>query len=244
MAVSTVSQASTGITVDEIRQQAAARSSAVSAAPAPSQELGKEAFLKLLTVQLKNQDPMEPIKNEAFVAQLAQFSSLEQLQNINQTLTDGNKTGATGSAATATAVRNNTAVSLIGKQVEITQDSVSLQNSGVVNITYNLEGNADQMTAELSDESGRHVRTIQLHPSGLQGQIVWDGKNDDGTRVSAGTYRLSLTAQAGSQPVNATSVVTQEVSGIRTRQGTDPLLLFNGGGSAPLSSVSGIFTQR
>ena len=243
MAISTVSQ--TAITVDEIRKQAASLNAngANTVAKVPTRELGKEAFLKLLTVQLKNQDPLDPVKNEAFVAQLAQFSSLEQLQNINQALTDGNKTGSDNSAATLAAVSNNTAVSLIGKQVEVTQNSLTLPASGSVNVNYNLEGSADRITAEISDPLGRHVRNLELHPSGLQGTMVWDGKDDNGIRRDAGTYRLSLTAQAGSQPVNATSIATREITGVRTRQGTEPLLLFNGG-STPLSSVSGIFSTR
>ncbi len=242
MAISTVSQAPGGITVDEIRKQAAGIG-ANAATPVPTRELGREAFLQLLTVQLKNQDPMDPVKNEAFVAQLAQFSSLEQLQNINPSLTEGNKAGSDNNAATLAAVSNNTAVSLIGKQVEVTQNSLALPESGTVSITYNLEGNADRMTAEISDQIGRHVRTLTLHPSGLQGNMIWDGKDDNGHQVNAGTYQLSLTAQSGSRPVNATSIASRDITGVRTRQGTEPLLLFNGG-SVPLSSVSGIFTTR
>ena len=245
MAVSTVSQTPGAITVDQIRRQAASlnANNANNIAPPPSQELGKEAFLQLLTVQLKNQDPLDPVKNEAFVAQLAQFSSLEQLQNINQSLTDGNKTGSDNSAATLTAVSNNTAVSLIGKQVEVTQNNLTLPASGSASVPFRLEGPADRVTAEISDAQGKHVRNLELHPSGLQGTMVWDGKDDNGIRMNAGTYQLSLTAQAGSQPVNATSIATREITGVRTRQGTEPLLLFNGG-SIPLSSVSGIFSTR
>jgi flagellar basal-body rod modification protein FlgD len=231
------------ISVDEIRRQASERTTSGTSPPPPRRELGKDAFLRLLTVQLKNQDPLEPIKNEAFVAQLAQFSSLEQLQNINTTLSAGNAGGATREGATLAAVGNNTAVSLIGKQVEVVKDTVDLAPSGSAQITYNLEGSADRMTADITDSAGRRVRTLTLHPSGLQGLMMWDGKSDDGVRVSPGAYRVALTAQAGSQPVKASSVALQEVTGVRTRDSAEPLLLF-GGGSAPLSSVSGIFTRR
>ncbi len=57
------------------------------AKPLPQKELGKEAFMKLLVAQLQNQDPMEPQDNSAFVSQLAQFSSLEQMQQVNEGLT-------------------------------------------------------------------------------------------------------------------------------------------------------------
>lgn len=237
---------SLSISVDEIRRRASAsnpRALQNAANPLPGQDLGKEAFLKLLTVQLKNQDPLEPIKNEAFVAQLAQFSSLEQLQNINTTLTEGDSSRTTREAATLAAVSNNTAVSLIGRRVETRVDAVNLPDSGPANIAYTLEGAADRVTADITDELGGHVRTITLHPSGLQGLMLWDGRTDDGVRVRPAAYRISLSAQSGGQPVRAWSIATHEVTGVRTRDGSEPLLLFNGG-SVPLSSISGIFTQR
>ena len=85
-------------------------------------ELGKDAFLTLLTVQLQNQDPMDPVKNEDFVAQLAQFSSLEQLQGINEAVSGSADAQAT--IEVQRAIEANTAVSLMGKQVEIPTDTV------------------------------------------------------------------------------------------------------------------------
>jgi flagellar basal-body rod modification protein FlgD len=199
------------ISVDEIRKQASDLDALKNSPSLPTRELGKEAFLKLLTVQLKNQDPLEPVKNEAFVAQLAQFSSLEQLQNINTTLADGSKNGTASDARTVAAVSNNTAVSLIGKQVEFAADTVNLPESGPAPITYNLDGSADRVTADITDALGKHVRSITLHPAGLQGLMLWDGKTDDGVQVRPGTYRVSLTAQAGGQPVGASSLLAREV---------------------------------
>ena len=243
MAISSVdTSAVKSISVDDIRKQASGAVSTV-ATTKTAQELGKNDFLKLLTVQLKNQDPMEPIKNEAFIAQLAQFSSLEQLQNINTTLADGNKNGTTGQSATLAALSNNTAVSFIGKQVEIQTDTVSLPDSGSANIAYALEGAADRVSVDITDSLGSHVRTIALHPSGLQGTMLWDGKTDDGVKVRPGTYRISLTAQAGADSVGASSVSTREVTGVRMRGGAEPLVIF-ADGTAPVSSVSGIFTGR
>lgn len=238
-------QTSPSISVDDIRKRASGSASDAlksAAKPLPGQNLDKNAFLKLLTVQLKNQDPMDPIKNEAFVAQLAQFSSLEQLQNINTTLADGNKNGTTQGSATLTALSNNTAVSLIGKQVEISSNTVNLPASGQAYIPYSLDGDADRVTADISDQQGKRVRSLTLHPSGRQGRVVWDGKSDGGARVDPGTYSISLSAQAAGNPVNVSSASTYKVTGVRTRNGAEPLLIFDGG-TIPLSSVSGIFTK-
>ena len=229
------------ISVDEIRRRATELESFQNPAP-PTQDLGKEAFLKLLTVQLKNQDPLSPVKNADFVAELAQFSSLEQLQNINATLEAGNQDGADNSGNTLSAVRNNTAVSMIGKQVEVLADRIHLPASDPAQITYNLDEPVDRVTAEISDALGNHVRTIALNPEGLQGVMLWDGKSDIGVRVPPGDYRIALTAQVGARPVNASSITVHEVTGVRTRDGSEPLLIFDSG-SAPLSSVSGIFTR-
>jgi len=73
--------------------------------------MGKDDFLKLLVLQLQNQDPLEPMKNEEYLAQLAQFNSLEQMQNLNKTM----------SAMSNVQTLSNTA-GLIGKQVEFLQD--------------------------------------------------------------------------------------------------------------------------
>ena len=230
------------ISVADIKQQATEPNTSGKPVATPTQELGKNDFLKLLTVQLKNQDPLEPVKNEAFVAQLAQFSSLEQLQNINATLTNSSKDGAASGSQTVAAVSSNTAVSLIGKQVEVVNDTVSLPASGTATIAYSLDASADRVAVEITDSRGELVRTLDLHPEGLQGQVLWDGKSEDGVRVPAGDYMVSLTAQSGGTPVNASSTTVHEVTGVRTRSGSEPLLIFSDG-SAPLSAISGIFTR-
>jgi flagellar basal-body rod modification protein FlgD len=241
MAISSVdTSAVKAISVEDIRKGASA---STSTAAKTTQDLGKDDFLKLLTIQLKNQDPMDPIKNEAFIAQLAQFSSLEQLQNINTTLAQGNQSGTANQSATLAALNNNTAVSYIGRQVQIQSDTVALPNSGSASIPFSLEGTADRVTAEITDAQGTHVRTITLHPSDLQGTMLWDGESDDGVRAASGTYNVSLTAQASGETVGVSSVSTREVTGVKVRSGAEPLLIFSDG-TIPFSSVSGVVTGR
>src|SRR5918911_1658535 len=97
---------------------ASAASGSSSATPTSKTELGKDDFLKLLTAQLANQDPLQPVDNQAFIAQLAQFSSVEQLQGVSSRLD-------TLLLATASANQMNTA-SLVGKDVSFSADGVDV----------------------------------------------------------------------------------------------------------------------
>jgi flagellar basal-body rod modification protein FlgD len=90
-----------------------------------SNELGKDEFLKLLILQLQNQDPLNPIKNEEFIAQLAQFSSLEQMQNLNKSMTS------LGSLQILTQT-----ASLVGKEVEVLTDNNSVVTGTVTQAIF------------------------------------------------------------------------------------------------------------
>lgn len=89
----------------------------------PKSELGKDDFLKLLTEQLKNQDPLEPMDDMAFVSQMSEFSSLEQLTNLNTTMTDFAKNQNSSQPE---------AVSLLGKTVTVQPDGESVGVTGIV----------------------------------------------------------------------------------------------------------------
>jgi len=97
------------------------------AAPAPK-ELGKDAFMELLVQQMKNQDPMNPQSNDQFIAQLASFSSLEQMQNMN----DNILTMALLQDNNALMSQLTTGSSLIGKEVTWTDPSTGISQSGMV----------------------------------------------------------------------------------------------------------------
>lgn len=99
--------------------------STASSATSQTQVLGKDEFFKMLIAQLKNQDPLNPLDGTAFSAQLAQFSSLEQLTNLNASLTAQNQNIAN--------LLNTQSVSLIGK--EITADKVDASTSETTTIT-------------------------------------------------------------------------------------------------------------
>ncbi|MDA0745091.1 MAG: flagellar hook assembly protein FlgD [bacterium] len=204
-----------------------------------NEDLGKDAFLKLLLVQLQNQDPMEPVKNEDFIAQLAQFSSLEQLQSINTAVSGDKEVDAT--AGVEQAIMSNTAISLMGKQVDIASDSISYTGGDEVEVGYNLAGPANQVGIQIFDQSGNLVQTLSASTTGKNsGTITWDGKDADGRDVPAGTYNIvpgALNGQGGS--VGVTAGLTGTVTGVRYENGK-PILVM-GGGEADLSGVARVY---
>ena len=103
---------------------------------AGSPNLGKEEFLKLLVAQLKNQDPMNPTRPEEMASQLAQFSSLEQLINVNALLTEQTASN----SVMALAINNSAAVEVLGKEVMALGDTVRVTGTGSDTVTVAVEG--------------------------------------------------------------------------------------------------------
>jgi flagellar basal-body rod modification protein FlgD len=189
----------------------------------PTRVLGKDDFLKLLTVQLQHQDPLSPMQNEEFIAQLAQFSSLEQLENINTNLQDGIDLD-----LILTQVLNNTAAAgLIGKTVVADGTQAYLDESGSSEINFDLASTAHHAVIRIKDESGVVVRTITEHDLEVgRNTVVWDGKDDDGQSRSQGTYTVTVEAyDHQDNAVDVTPLVVGLVTGVRFNDGEAQVLV-------------------
>ncbi len=149
--------------------------------------LGQDSFLNLLTVQLQNQDPSSPVKNEDFIAQLAQFSSLEQLVSIQESL-DMVYLG-------IASVNNATMAGLLGSEVVASGDQVHKDGEGEVTVHYTAGAPVQSGTVTIADEDGTVVATLELGDVGQgEGELVWDGKDLDGNPVGEGDYTITITA--------------------------------------------------
>jgi flagellar basal-body rod modification protein FlgD len=174
------------------------------AAKKTSEDMGKQDFLTLFTAQLQNQNPLEPVKNEAFVAQLAQFSQLEALTNM-QTSLDTFVTSMSGE-------RMLNSASLIGKKVAITDALTPLAQGGTIDGNIDLPEGAAGLQINVHDAKGNLVREIIAGPQ-LPGSmpIQWDGKNTAGQSATPGLYHLSVQAvingKSATVPVNTLSTV-------------------------------------
>ncbi len=184
-------------------------------------QLGKEEFLKLLITQLQNQDPLNPMDDKEFVAQLAQFSSLEQLTNISEEV-KAIKESSTQDLAGA--------VGFIGKEIKASGDQVSKNGEHVSTLYYSMDEPAVRMFFNIFDSQGNIVRTVEM-PARQAGEYEfnWDGKDYSGAEVPDGNYKISMAAEGvHGQPVMIDTQVSGKVTGVQNIDGISYLRLSDG----------------
>lgn len=187
-------------------------------APKDGNEMGKDAFMKLLVAQLGNQDPTSPMESSAFVAQLAQFSSVELLQGMG---------GRLDQLLVATAASNQAnVVQFVGKDVQFLTDKVSLSD-GPVRFDARFPRAAADVTVTITDENGETVRT--LHPGSFEAgshSIEWDGLDEKGNPCGPGSYKVKVTAKDESgAAIEVTQSLRGRVDGVTYENGYPELLV-------------------
>lgn len=204
------------------------------------QVMGKEEFLKLLVTQLKNQDPTNPMDGQQFAAQLAQFSSVEQLINIEKGIT----TQSQNQGLLAQSMNSGLAAGLIGKHVVAESDQLYYAGSGNQPLQFKLESAAAGTTITIYDAAGGVVREMEVGslPAGTQSNVSWDGKNAAGKTVPPGTYTFGVkAADAAGAPIGAQPMADGKVD--RVTFGPEGTLLWFGNRSVPMSAVTTIDAQ-
>ena len=198
--------------------------------------LGQEQFLKLLIEQLKNQDPLNPMDSTDFTAQLAQFSSLEQLFGINKNLAAMQDYSATTNRLSA--------LDMIGKQVTFSgSGTVSLgEEVGSVPLKFDLADNANQVTVTITNETGQEVARLDLgYQDAGSRQISWDGLDENGQPLPAGNYNFQVTAadEMGNS-VDVTLYGSGLVRGIETDSDTGQTVVVLASGQVPIDDIVGV----
>jgi flagellar basal-body rod modification protein FlgD len=151
-------------------------------------ELGKDDFMKLMSAQLKYQDPINPMKNEEMAAQLAQFSALEQMMNVNNTL----EKMVTGQKPS----EHMLAASLIGKRVSTDSTHFQFEKGSAPELTFNMPADAKTVSVAIVDAKGEVVREIDVGELQKGEQSVrWDGKNSKAQEQPLGEYSYRITAE-------------------------------------------------
>ena len=196
--------------------------------------LGKDAFLQLLVTQLKNQNPLEPQGNGEFVAQLAQFSSLEGITTLNDTVS-----GIAGAFGSSQALQ---ASSLVGRSVIAPGDKAVVDTSKSMTGTVAIPTSVPAATLKITDKDGTVVRTIDMG-SQVAGNasFIWDGKDNAGKTVESGTYTFAASATIDSQAVSLVTNLPATVNSVTISQtGGELMLNLAGLGSIALSKVQTI----
>jgi flagellar basal-body rod modification protein FlgD len=198
---------------------------------AGNKAMGRDAFLKLLVAQLKNQDPLKPQDNSAFVAELAQFSSLEQSMGVNDKLNQ--------MMLQNQGMANSNVINMVGQIATVKGSLITTDGSGIgVPVAFSQDRTSDQTTVQIQDASGRVVRTLDLggRDAGIT-RITWDGRSDAGLVMPKGTYAVALKATDAD---GGTVVTSQETSGTITGVAFDkgyPVLHLSNGVNAPVSDL-------
>jgi flagellar basal-body rod modification protein FlgD len=191
--------------------------------------MGKDDFLTLLVAQLQHQDPLNPAESTEFTAQLAQFSSLEQLQNIESTLS--------GFEVYQSTLNNIQSSGFIGKTVTATGSMFGVNGGNPDPIRFDLVNDADSVYIQVYDKFGGFVTDIQAgaRQAGEQ-QMAWDGRDSNGAAVADGAYTFTVMAMnTDGAIVSANSYTTGIVTGVDYKTGATNLLINDR--EVPISSV-------
>ncbi|MBI1911756.1 MAG: hypothetical protein HYS21_07105 [Deltaproteobacteria bacterium] len=199
---------------------------------ASSQTMGKDDFLKLLVAQLENQDPLEPTDNTQFVAQLAQFSSLEGITNLNTTMES-----ATGSI---TSLQNYSTANLIGRNIKAEGNEFDYSGSPV-NLPFTVAEDADSLSISVYDPKGKLVNSIDLGSSKKGDyEAAWDGKDFSGNPAANGRYTFSVNAKDSvNNAVDTTTYIRGTASSVSFDSGSASLLV--GGSTITQDKIKEIY---
>lgn len=174
------------------------------------QSLDQRAFLRLLTTQMTTQDPFNPVDNTQMVAQMAQFSSVAGIAEMNQSL----KTlisNLTGSG------RLSDASSWIGRSMLVNSQVATPLRDGAYAGELTLPSAADQVSISFVDATGATVHTMDLgaREAGAA-TFTWDGKNEAGQTVADGTLQVVVTARAGTTNITPTIATWTPIAGLQS----------------------------
>lgn len=163
-------------------------------------------FLTLLTTQLKNQDPLNPMDNAQMTSQLAQISTVDGIERLNTTLASMMSSTSESQALQMAA--------LVGHGALVEGKNLPLSEDGAIG-GFDLVSGADRVKIEIKDANGNVVRTINLddQEAGVQ-NFVWDGKNNDSVAVEPGNYTFNVTATQGNADVKVTALQFGYISGV------------------------------
>ncbi|MCX7984338.1 MAG: flagellar hook assembly protein FlgD [Bacteroidetes bacterium] len=174
--------------------------------------LGKDDFLKMLIMQLKYQDPLNPLNGTEFAAQLAQFSSVEQLTNIKTNLSQFMNTN----VALASSINNALAPTFIGKTVRASTNAFTYTGTGSVELGYTISAPVEQVLIKVYDSNGTIVKVLKGSTKNGENTIEWNGKTDSGEQAPSGRYTVTIEAiGSDGQRIDVPAFIYGKITGVR-----------------------------
>ena len=186
-------------------------------------KMGKDEFLKLLTVQLNNQDPLKPVDQKKFAADLAQFSQLEQMANMNTKLESMQEN--------KNAESKFYGASFLGKVVRTKGTTIEHDGSGnPSDVSFTLPKTASKVMVRIIDQKGQNIATLDKMKMNKGNHVLeWDGKKMDGQTANKGTYSFQVFAWDDSnQLFNGETKTSGIVNSVRFDKGKTYLKLNSG----------------
>ena len=196
-----------------------------------SKELGKNEFLNLLVAQLNNQDPLSPQDNGEFIAQLAQFSTVEGVDKLNTSM-ESMLSGYQSSQALQ-------ASSLVGRKVIIPTDKAMVDTSETFKASMVLPAASSNVYVNVYDGAGSVVNRINMGQQAAGNvSFMWDGKDSSGNLLPPGAYKFEAQANYGAETKGLTTMLPANVDSVTLGQSGGELMLNLAGlGSIGLSKI-------
>lgn len=167
----------------------------------------KDQFLTMLVTQLRNQDPLNPMDNAAITQQMAQLSTVEGINQLNDTMLSISEQVDFSQAMSS--------ANLVGKHVLVPGDKIKLGDGVTTPFGIDLISGADKLTTTIKDASGKVIRTIEHGPHGAGvHSFAWDGLDDKGVAVNDGAYHVETTATNGPAAVAAQALTYGQVNSV------------------------------
>ena len=177
------------------------------------QEMDKDAFLELMIAQLKNQDPLDPMDGTEYASQLAQFTSLEQLTNLNTSMNQSIE----ADYFLSQSINNTLTATLIGNDVKLASPTLNNIGQEDIEFGYNLPVDASNVSIKIYNEHGALVRTISQEntPNGDH-KLSWDFFDDNGNKTPEGAYTFEIEAKdAKGENMNVSSYGIGTIDGVK-----------------------------
>jgi len=193
-------------------------SSSSTTATKSSSKLGQDDFLKLMTTQLNNQDPTQPMDNSQFLAQIAQFSAVSGIQDMQSSLKN--------LADSFVANQTMQAASLVGHQVVAVGSNATLGTSGTLSGAVDLSQNANDLAVGIYDSAGQLMKKMDLGAQG-KGMIpfAWDGVMDNGGQAPAGIYQIKAQASIDGTAQAMSTYVASSVDSVMVDASNQQIML-------------------